>query len=143
MDHYNLERFKRAQEYDYESALREILSGRKTGHWMWYVFPQMRGLGQSDMSDYFGIGSLDEAKAYLADPVLGARLAGISGALLGQQERDPMKIFGYPDGLKLRSCMTLFSEAGGESSVYRQVLDAFYHGEKDARTMALLERGRA
>ena len=134
----NLERFVKAQEHSYENALREIRAGRKTGHWMWYIFPQAKGLGFSDMAAYYGIDSLEEARAYLAHPLLGARLLEICQALMDQKGRDAEAIFGYPDVLKLRSCMTLFALVSGEESIFQQVLDAFYHGEKDRRTMALM-----
>ena len=96
---YDLERFKKAQTQDYGNALREIRNGRKKSHWMWYVFPQVRGLGHSSMADYYGISGIDEAKAYLADPVLGPRLAEISEALMELEEKDAAKIFGFPDVL--------------------------------------------
>ncbi len=140
---YDLERFKKAQTQDYGNALREIRNGRKKSHWMWYVFPQVRGLGHSSMADYYGISGIDEAKAYLADPVLGLRLAEISEALMELEEKDAAKIFGFPDVLKLRSCMTLFAAVSGENSVFQKVLDAYYQGEKDERTLALWKhRGR-
>ncbi len=138
---YDLERFKKAQTQDYGNALREIRNGRKKSHWMWYVFPQVRGLGHSSMADYYGISGIDEAKAYLADPVLGPRLAEISEALMELEEKDAAKIFGFPDVLKLRSCMTLFAAVSGENSVFQKVLDAYYQGEKDERTIALLKHG--
>ena len=138
---YDLERFKKAQTQDYGNALREIRNGRKKSHWMWYVFPQVRGLGHSSMADYYGISGIDEAKAYLADLVLGPRLAEISEALMELEEKDAAKIFGFPDVLKLRSCMTLFAAVSGENSVFQKVLDAYYQGEKDERTLALLKHG--
>ena len=138
---YDLERFKKAQTQDYGNALREIRNGRKKSHWMWYVFPQVRGLGHSSMADYYGISGIDEAKAYLADLVLGPRLAEISEALMELEEKDAAKIFGFPDVLKLRSCMTLFAAVSGENSVFQKVLDAYYQGEKDERTIALLKHG--
>ena len=133
-----LERFKKAQEHDYACALDEIRHGCKTGHWMWYIFPQMRGLGRSSMADWFGISGADEARAYLSDPVLGPRLEEICGVLMTLGDKDADRIFGYPDVLKLRSCMTLFAEVSGENSIFQQVLDAYYHGEKDGRTLELL-----
>ena len=135
---YHLDRFVSAQAHDYAMALGEVRKGRKVNHWMWYIFPQLRGLGGSSMSDYYGITCLDEARAYLADPVLGPRLVEISEALMALEDKDAARIFGYPDVLKLRSCMTLFAEAGGKDSVFRRVLDAYYHGEKDPGTLALL-----
>ena len=104
----DLSRFLKAQEYDYDQALREIRAGRKRSHWMWYIFPQIQGLGFTRTSEFYAIRDLDEAKAYLADPVLGARLKEISSALLDLDGLSASEIFGYPDDLKLRSCMTLF-----------------------------------
>ena len=134
----DLERFVSAQKYDYETALKEIQSGRKRSHWMWYIFPQLRGLGRSDTAYYYGISGAEEAKAYLEHPVLGPRLVEISEALLDLEDRDAARIFGFPDDLKLRSCMTLFSAVSEEGSVFQQVLDAYYRGERDERTMQLL-----
>ena len=137
----NLERFIRAQQSDYDIALREVRNGKKRSHWMWYVFPQMRGLGRSGTADYYGIDGLDEAEAYLDNPVLGPRLVEISSALMDLETKDATRIFGYPDVLKLRSCMTLFAVAcKEENSVFRQVLDAYFHGEPDEQTLNLLKR---
>ena len=111
---YDLDRFVKAQAYDYDAALREIRSGRKRSHWMWYIFPQLQGLGFSSTAQYYGIRDLEEAKAYIAHPVLGPRLKEISEALLGLDTRDPSAVMGYPDDLKLRSCMTLFELAAPE-----------------------------
>lgn len=138
---YNLERFKSAQMHDYDNALQEVRTGRKTSHWIWYIFPQAYGLGHSGMADYYGIRCIDEAKAYLADPVLGLRLIEISEALMGLEDKDAAKIFGFPDVLKLRSCMTLFAEIGEENSVFQRVLDAYYHGEKDKLTVEWIKQG--
>lgn len=138
MTNYDLERFKRAQARDYDIALREIRSGRKRSHWMWYIFPQVRGLGHSSMADYYGLDGREEARAYLADPMLGPRLLAISEALLELEDKDAARIFGFPDVLKLRSCMTLFAAVSEEGSVFHRVLDTYYHGEKDELTMARL-----
>ena len=135
---YNLERFKRAQAHDYDNALREIRGGKKISHWMWYVFPQMRGLGHSSTADYYGISGTDEAKAFLEDTVLGPRLAKISEVLMGLEDKDAAGIFGFPDVLKLRSCMTLFAAVSGKDSVFQRVLDAYYHGERDEQTLRLI-----
>lgn len=134
----DLSRFHRAQQTDYPRALEEIRSGRKQSHWMWYIFPQLKGLGRSSMAVYYGIRDLEEAKAYLADPVLGARLTEISEALLALDTDDATAVMGQPDDVKLRSCMTLFDTAAGAPGVFRRVLDKFYHGQKDARTLELL-----
>ena len=135
---WNLERFKRAQCDSYEQALREIRSGRKRSHWMWYIFPQLRGLGFSSTAEYYGISTLDEAEAYLEDPVLGPRLAEISQVLLELDDKNADRIFGYPDNLKLRSCMTLFAAAAGRASVFQKVLDAYFNGVGDPRTTEML-----
>ncbi len=135
---WNLERFKRAQCDSYEQALREIRSSRKRSHWMWYIFPQLRGLGFSSTAEYYGISTLDEAKAYLEDPVLGPRLAEISQVLLELDDKNADRIFGYPDNLKLRSCMTLFAAAAGRDSVFQKVLDAYFNGVGDPRTTEML-----
>ena len=137
-----LSRFRQPHQADYPRALSEIRNGRKAGHWIWYIFPQMKGLGTSGMSDYYGISGIEEAKAYLADPVLGPRLVEISEALMELKEKDAAKIFGFPDVLKVRSCMTLFDAVSGEDSVFRSVLDAYYGGEKDERTLRLLDEAK-
>ena len=125
---YNLDRFKRAQEYDFSIALQEVKEGRKRSHWMWYIFPQLKGLGHSGMADYYGISGAEEASAYLADPVLGSRLREICEALLLVKEKSAERIFGYPDVIKLRSSMTLFAIVSEEGSVFQQVLDKYYGG---------------
>ena len=134
----NLERFKKAQAFDYETALREVRNGMKISHWMWYIFPQLKGLGRSSTAEYYGIDGRAEAEAYLADPVLGPRLIEISEALMGLENKNADRIFGFPDNLKLRSCMTLFAEVSGEDSVFQSVLEAYFHGEKDPLTLNLL-----
>ncbi len=135
---YDLERFKKAQRGAYDDALAEIRRGRKNGHWMWYVFPQLSGLGMSATSLYYGIRGLDEAKAYLADPVLGERLREISAALLELPTNDPRAVFWSPDDMKLRSCMTLFSLAAPECDVFKKVLDKFFGGKPDELTLTML-----
>lgn len=137
---YDLERFVKAQAYDYDAALREIRSGRKRSHWMWYIFPQMQGLGFSSTAQYYGIRDLEEAKAYMAHPVLGSRLKEISEALLGLDTCDPSAVMGYPDDLKLRSCMTLFEQAAPEQPVFGRVLEKYYAGRRDSRTLELMKR---
>ena len=136
---FNLERFKKAQEYDYAIALEEVKGGRKRSHWMWYIFPQLKGLGMSGMADFYGISGKEEALAYLADPVLGNRLREITEVLLTLPNQNAERIFGYPDVLKLRSCMTLFAAVSEENSLFQQVLDAYYEGEGDTKTLRLLE----
>ena len=108
---YDLNRFLSAQRRDYAAALREIRSGRKRSHWIWYIFPQVAGLGMSSTSQFYAISGLDEARAYLSEPTLRAHLLEISGALLALEESDPTAVFGFPDDLKLRSSMTLFAAA--------------------------------
>lgn len=135
---YDLERFYEAQEYDYETALSEIRNGRKESHWMWYIFPQVSGLGRSTMAEYYAIRSREEAKAYIEDPVLGKRLIEISQALLQVDSDDAEEVMGWPDNLKLRSCMTLFAEVAPEQPVFRSVLEKFYDGEMDGKTLDIL-----
>jgi len=137
-----LERFVEAQEGDYEDALAEIRAGEKQSHWIWYVFPQMKGLGMSWTSEFFGIADLDEAKAYLAHPVLGARLREITAALLQHRHESARKILGYPDDLKVCSCMTLF-DAIEPNGIFAEVLDVFYGGQRDELTIGLLRKDKA
>lgn len=134
-----LSRFEQAQRKSYERALDEVRAGEKRTHWMWYVFPQIAGLGQSAMSQEFAIRSLDEARSYLAHPVLGARLREISGALLDLEAgRSAKQIFGTTDAMKLRSSMTLFVRADPQELVFQQVLDRYFDGATDRTTDALL-----
>lgn len=133
----DLSRFLKAQEQDYEQALREIRSGRKRSHWMWYIFPQIQGLGFSPTAQYYAIRDLQEARDYLAHPVLGARLKEISSALLDLNGLSASEIFGYPDDLKLRSSMTLFRMADWNEPVFLEVLEKYYNGKPDARTVEL------
>lgn len=135
---YNLDRFKSAQRGSYEEALAEMRRGRKNGHWMWYIFPQVSGLGMSATSLYYGIRGLEEAQAYMADPLLGERLLEISNALLEIETNEPREVFWYPDDLKLRSCMTLFAAAAPEQEVFKEVLDKFFGGEADGMTLDIL-----
>ena len=135
-----LERFYKAQEYDFETALSEIRNGRKEGHWMWYIFPQIAGLGRSAMAEYYAIRSREEAMAYIEDPVLGKRLIEISQALLQVKSDDAEAVMGWPDNLKLRSCMTLFAEVAPEQPVFRNVLEKFYDGEMDGKTLDILKK---
>ncbi len=137
-DPAGLERFVKAQAYDYDTALREIRGGRKRSHWMWYIFPQLQGLGFSSTAQYYGIRDLEEAKDYMEHPVLGARLVEISEALLALETSDPSAVMGYPDDLKLRSCMTLFELAAPEQPVFARVLEKYYSGRRDRRTLELL-----
>lgn len=138
-DQFDLERFVKAQEPDYARALSELRAGRKRSHWMWYVFPQIRGLGFSPMAQRYGISGLAEARAYLDHPVLGPRLRESAEALLAIEGASAHDIFGSPDDLKLRSSATLFSEASSRSSVFERLLEKFYDGERDSATLRLLE----
>ena len=142
MKQEGLERFVEAQEGDYEDALAEIRAGEKQSHWIWYVFPQMKGLGMSWTSEFYGIADLDEAKAYLAHPVLGARLREITAALLQHRRESARKILSYPDDLKVCSCMTLF-DAIEPNGIFAEVLDVFYGGKRDDLTIGLLRKGNA
>lgn len=136
---HDFERFLTAQSEDYDTALAEIKSGKKKSHWMWYIFPQFCGLGQSHTSRFYAINSKEEAKAYLHHPVLGKRLVEISEALLELENPDARTIFGRPDDRKLKSCMTLFSEISeNEDSVFNKVLNAYFDGERDRKTLQLI-----
>ena len=135
---FDLDRFKKAQNEDYPYALQEIKVGRKRSHWIWYIFPQLKGLGFSSMSEYYGIDGRAEAQAYIADSVLRARLVEISQALLALESNNPTQVMGYPDDLKLKSSMTLFAEVAPDIPVFEQVLQKFFAGEKDSRTLQLL-----
>ncbi|MGZ6780433.1 MAG: DUF1810 domain-containing protein [Mycobacterium sp.] len=137
-DPYDLQRFVDAQEPIYNTVIGELTAGRKRSHWMWFVFPQLRGLGSSPTAVRFGISSIDEARAYLAHDLLGARLRECAGLVAGIDGRSAEDIFGWPDDLKLRSSMTLFSRAAGGDSVFAAVLEKFYNGEDDPATLARL-----
>lgn len=138
MDINSLDRFIDAQRGIYPIALAEIVSGQKRSHWMWFIFPQLRGLGTSDMAYTYGISGLDEARAYLAHPVLSERLIEISGALLAHGDKTPSAILGPVDAMKLQSSMTLFSVISENDSVFHKVLEQFYGGNRDTRTLQLL-----
>ena len=138
MDINSLDRFLEAQERMYETALKEIKNGEKESHWMWYIFPQLRGLGKSQMAYAYGINGLEEAKAYLAHPVLSARLIEISEALLEHKGKDIEDILGDIDAMKLRSSMTLFALISEGGSIYHNVLDCFYNGKTDSYTIELI-----
>lgn len=136
-DTYNLERFVEAQKSEYDVALREIREGCKRSHWIWFVFPQMASLGFSYNARFYGISCLDEARAYLAHPILGKRLRQITEALLQHKGKDVLSILGAIDTLKVCSCMTLF-DAVSPDDVFRQVLKTFYEDKRDAQTLALV-----
>lgn len=144
-DPYNLQRFAEAQQSEYRQVCAELTAGRKRGHWIWFIFPQLKGLGRSATAVHFGIGSLPEAQAYLAHPVLGPRLRECCRLLAAIRARPIQAIVGSPDDLKVRSSMTLFRAAAGEpesAAEFQAVLDAFYGGEADAATLGLLSAGR-
>lgn len=135
---YNLDRFVLAQERDFYKALLEIKNGSKCSHWMWYIFPQLKGLGHSAMSEFYGISDIDEAKKYLENDYLRGNLLRICNALLYSDNSDVDKIFEYPDNLKLKSSMTLFDYVSEEGNIYSQILDSFFNGERDVITMDLI-----
>ena len=138
-DSFDLERFLTAQAPVFTTALAELKAGRKRSHWMWFIFPQLRGLGHSSTAMFYGLSSLDEARAYLAHPTLGPRLHLCTEAVLGITDSTLNSIFGSPDDLKFCSSMTLFSHAAGETqSTFRQALDRYCDGRTDGRTLALL-----
>jgi uncharacterized protein (DUF1810 family) len=137
-DKYNLSRFVTAQDAVYEGVLAEIRQGMKRSHWMWFVFPQIDGLGQSSTARFYAIKDADEATAYLNHPVLGERLRECCRALLALEGRTASEIFGFPDDLKLKSSMTLFAEVASDSVIFRNVLEKYYAGTKDERTLELL-----
>lgn len=135
---HNPERFLEAQENTWQRALFEIEQGRKQSHWMWFIFPQVSGLGQSQTSRFYAIRSLEEAAAYLAHPVLGPRLIEISYALLQIEGKPAREIFGSPDDLKLRSCMTLFATVENADPVFEKVLEKYFQGKPDAETLNII-----
>jgi uncharacterized protein (DUF1810 family) len=137
-DPYDLNRFVHAQDESYQQALSEVERGRKQSHWMWYVFPQLDGLGSSPTSRLYSIKSEDEARAYLAHPVLGPRLGECAEAILAVDGKSATAILGSPDDLKLKSCATLFAHVSPPGSVFERILDKFYGGERDAATLRLL-----
>ena len=140
-DIYNLQRFLDAQERIYDTVLNELRAGRKASHWMWFIFPQIAGLGHSAMAQRFAIGSLDEAKAYLQHPILGPRLRTCTQLVLGMNGRSAEEIFGYPDHLKFRSCMTLFLTAATDNTIFKNALFKYFDGKPDTLTLDLLSKG--
>lgn len=139
MDINSLDRFIDAQERMYSIALKEIKNGKKRSHWMWYIFPQLRGLGMSSTAHIYGISGLEEAKAYLDHPVLSVRLYELCAALLQHKDKNAYDIFGDVDGMKLKSSMTLFSLVSERGSAFHQVLDCFFNGQTDEATIELLK----
>ena len=142
-DHYNLQRFLDAQASVYGQVCEELRAGRKQSHWIWFIFPQMRGLGRSELADYYGISSRQEAEAYLGHPVLGARLRECTRLVNEVEGRTMDQIFGYPDNLKFRSSMTLFAAAASENQIlvdplFNDALQKYFAGKADPATLALL-----
>lgn len=138
MDPFDLSRFVQAQQQTYDQALSELQRGRKQSHWMWYVFPQLDGLGFSPITKRFSIKSEDEARAYLKHPTLGPRLLECAEAILSIEGKSAREILGSPDDLKLKSCATLFAHVSPPGSVFERILEKFYTGERDAATLRLL-----
>jgi uncharacterized protein (DUF1810 family) len=134
------ERFITAQQNDYPLALSEIKSGRKRSHWMWYIFPQLDGLGLTETSRYYALQNIDDAARYLAHPVLGARLIEISQELLSLEGKSANAVFGTPDDLKLKSSMTLFALVPNTDKIFEQMLKKYYNGTKDSKTLLLLKQ---
>jgi len=138
-DPYDLNRFVQAQKQDYATALDEITQGQKYSHWMWYIFPQIEGLGRSHIAQKYAISNAEEAKAYLADSVLGARLVECCEVLLNlDSSYTASEIFGFPDDLKLKSSMTLFASISKSGSVFQQIIENYFDGEFDSKTIYLI-----
>jgi uncharacterized protein (DUF1810 family) len=137
-DPFDLNRFLEAQEGVYAQALAELRAGRKTSHWMWFVFPQIDGLGRSSTARRYAIRSLEEARAYLAHPVLGTRLRECTAVVLGVSGRSAAEIFGHPDDIKFRSSMTLFERATSDTAIFTEALDRHFAGKRDQLTLELL-----
>lgn len=136
----NLNRFIEAQELKYQDALSEIKQGRKVSHWMWFIFPQIRGLGHSEMSRKYAIKDLEEAEQFLKHPLLGERLINISKLLIQFSDKSAHDIFGSPDDLKLKSCMTLFSAVKNSPPIFNQILNQYFGSSKDMETRRLINR---
>ena len=136
---YNLQKFRQAQKEDYPTALLEIRSGKKRSHWIWYIFPQIAGLGFSETSIYYAIQDIDEARLYLEDDLLRNHILEICGALLELKTDNATSVMGSPDDMKLRSSMTLFAAAAPQIDVFQKVLDKYFNGKKDEKTIAILE----
>ena len=136
----NLERFIKAQKLNYERALEEIKNGKKLTHWIWYIFPQIKGIGYSEISNYYGIDDLVEAKAYLQNEYLRNNLLEITEALLNLDSNNPTEILGYPDDLKVKSSMTLFNYADQSILIFKKVIDKYYNGEFDNKTITLIKQ---
>ena len=142
MEDYDLDRFIEAHNDDYNRALNEVKSGRKLTHWMWYIFPQIAGLGMSETAKYYEIKSLDEARAYLNNELLKDHIIEISNALLELDKTDPVEVFGDVDALKLKSSMTLFSYVS-DDEIFNKVIDKYFNGSKDLTTVRICEEMKA
>tara|TARA_R110002096_G_scaffold4501_38_gene21296 strand:- start:1963 stop:2397 length:435 start_codon:yes stop_codon:yes gene_type:complete len=138
-DPFSLERFESAQEGIYDTVCRELKKGKKRSHWMWFIFPQLDGLGRSSTARHYAIKSLEEADAYLAHATLGPRLLECCQLILGIEGTSATDIFGFPDDVKLRSSMTLFAKVDGAPTEFQRVIDKYFGGEFDQRTIELLE----
>jgi uncharacterized protein (DUF1810 family) len=138
MDSFHLDRFLQAQKGVYETALSEIKNGHKRTHWMWFIFPQIDGLAFSPTAKYFSIKNIDEARAYLDHPILGPRLLECVEAVINADGRSASEIFGHPDDLKLNSCTTLFACVSAQGSAFDRLLEKYFHGKRDGRTLQLL-----
>jgi uncharacterized protein (DUF1810 family) len=138
-DRYDLDRFVEIQAEVYTEVLRELRAGQKTGHWMWFIFPQIAGLGRSPMAERFAISSLEEARAYLDHPVLGKRLRECTQAVMDVEGKTAHAIFGFPDEMKFRSCMTLFARAATDDEIFGEVLEKYFSGESDRLTVEKLK----
>jgi uncharacterized protein (DUF1810 family) len=138
-DPFDLDRFINAQKRNYEAALSELKNGKKQTHWMWYVFPQIDGLALSSTSKYYAIKSVEEVQQYLNHPLLGSRLLACTQAVLAVEGRTALEIFGHPDGSKLKSSMTLFASVAKSPSVFERVLEKYFQGERDVKTLHLLK----
>ena len=136
---YDLGRFKTAQDKDFETALNEIAAGKKKTHWIWYIFPQLKDLGFSDFAVYYGIQDLGEARAYMEDRMLGSNLITITEVLLEHKGKNIVRIFGRTDAMKVKSCMSLF-ERVSDNKIFPEILEAFYDGERDEKTLELLDK---
>lgn len=137
-DPFNLQRFIEAQQPVYDRALQELRAGRKTSHWIWFILPQLDGLGHSDMAERFGLSGASEARAYLGHELLGPRLEECVRALLQHHDKSALQILGHPDDLKFRSCLTLFAHIAPGHPLFQAALEQFYDGKPDDRTLALL-----
>ena len=134
-----MQRFYEPQRRDFDRALAEIRRSRKVSHWMWYIFPQLKGLGRSSTAQFYGLDGLGEARRFAADLVLGGNLRTITQALLDQPDRNARAVFGGTDAMKLRSCMTLFALADPDCGLYARVLEEFFRGERDPQTLKMLK----